>query len=343
MTGAQPAAQRVKQPPNRRRRVLFVHNGATSFVQLDTGLLKEHYEVGEWFARSRRIDPVRLWKAVRSHDLVFGWFASWHTFLPLLFARIQGKPSVLVTGGYDVASLPEIGYGLQRGGMAKLVSRCTLRLATRLVANSRFSRLEAQTNAGIPGERVAVIYHGIPARFGEPGNGISRPRERMALTVGNVTRPNLSRKGLEPFVRAAALLPDVAFVLAGKWWDDSIDYLKSIASPNVEFTGRVEDRTLLDYYRRASVYVQVSKHEGFGMSLAEAMLAGCIPVVVKQGALPEVAGDCGVYAATLDAEDVSGNDSRGVIYGRGRSGAGKSAYRGRVFSGTPARGAGEGA
>ncbi len=280
-------------------------------MQLDLDLLKEHYEVGEWFARSRRIDPVRLWRAVRSHDLVYGWFASWHTFLPLLFARIQGKPSVLVTGGYDVANLPEIGYGLQRGGMAKLVSRATLRLSTRLVANSRFSRLEAETNAGISSERVTVIYHGIPARFGEQAghdmdNAISSlPRERMALTVGNVTRPNLSRKGLEPFVRAAALLPDVAFVLAGKWWDDSIDYLKSIASPNVEFTGRVEDRTLLDYYRRASVYVQVSKHEGFGMSLAEAMLAGCIPVVVKQGALPEVAGDCGVYAATPAAEDVA--------------------------------------
>jgi glycosyltransferase involved in cell wall biosynthesis len=206
---------------------------------------------------------------------------------------------VLVTGGYDVANLPGIGYGSQRGGIPKLVSRWTLRLSTRLVANSLFSKREAVGNAGIPGEQVTVIYHGIPRHFGEPSLGVpARARQRMALTVGNVTRPNLLRKGLEPFVRAAAFLPDVAFVLAGQWRDDSIDYLKSIATPNVEFTGRVGDETLVDYYRRAAVYVQVSQHEGFGMSLAEAMLAGCIPVVVSQGAIPEVVGDCGVYAAS---------------------------------------------
>jgi glycosyltransferase involved in cell wall biosynthesis len=277
-----------------------VHNGVTSFVQLDIDLLKLSYSVDEWFARPRRIAPLRLWKAVRSHDLIFGWFASWHTFLPMLFARIAGVPAVLVTGGYDVANLPEIGYGLQRGGPAKWISRWTMRLSTRLIANSRFSCLEAESNAGIPAERVTVIYHGLPA-----GEFTSDPRERMALTVGNVTRPNLSRKGLEGFVRAAAFLPGVKFVLAGKWWDDSIGYLKSIAASNVEFPGRVDDRTLHDYYRRASVYVQVSQHEGFGMSLAEAMLEGCIPVVVRQGAIPEVVGDCGVYAATRQGADVA--------------------------------------
>jgi glycosyltransferase involved in cell wall biosynthesis len=42
------------------------------------------------------------------------------------------------------------------------------------------------------------------------------------------------------------------------------------------------------------VYVQASQHEGFGVSVAEAMLAGAIPVVTRAGALPEVVGDAGV-------------------------------------------------
>jgi len=101
--------------------------------------------------------------------------------------------------------------------------------------------------------------------------------------------------GHELFVRAAALMPDVNFVLAGKWKDDSVEHLRSIAGPNVTFTGRLSDEALNDYYRQASVYVQASRHEGFGLSVAEAMLAGCIPVVTRAGALPEVTGDAGVF------------------------------------------------
>jgi len=121
------------------------------------------------------------------------------------------------------------------------------------------------------------------------------PRARMVLTVGNVDQSNLQRKGHEPFVRTAALLPDVSFVLVGNWKDDAIEHLRSIATPNVTFTGWLSDETLLDYYRKAAVYVQASLHEGFGLSVAEAMLAGCVPVVNRAGSLPEVTGESGIF------------------------------------------------
>src|SRR5207249_5213140 len=120
-------------------------------------------------------------------------------------------------------------------------------------------------------------------------------RTRMALTVGNVWRENLLRKGLLPFVQASRFLPDVRFVLAGAWKDNSIEELRKAAGPNVEFLGFVPDERLAELYEQASVYVQASLHEGFGMSLAEAMAAGCVPVASRCGALPEVVGDAGVY------------------------------------------------
>lgn len=70
--------------------------------------------------------------------------------------------------------------------------------------------------------------------------------------------------------------------------DDSIDYLKSIATPNVEFTGFVAEDELIKWYQKAKVYNQPSWHEGFGISVAEAILCECIPVVSDCGALPEV-------------------------------------------------------
>jgi glycosyltransferase involved in cell wall biosynthesis len=277
------------------RSILFVHNGAAQFVRLDLVELRKRYRVTECYLRSRWVNPVTIWRQVRTHDLVFGWFASWHTFLPFVLARLSGKPSVLVVGGYDVANMPQIGYGHQRGGLKKWVSRWTMRLATRLITFSNYSGGEAEHNASISKEHVSTIYIGVPDPF------VSLPqaqRGRIALTVGNVDRSNLLRKGHEAFVRTAALMPDVSFVLAGAWQDSAIDHLRAIATPNVTLTGWLTDEALDDYYRRASVYVQVSLHEGFGLSVAEAMLAGCVPVVSRAGSLPEVTGDSAIFVDT---------------------------------------------
>ncbi|MBC8509828.1 MAG: glycosyltransferase family 4 protein [Chloroflexi bacterium] len=293
--------------------ILFVHNWRTPFVQLDLSILQERFQVTECFLESRRVNLRHIWEQVASHDLVFGWFASWHTFLPLLVARWLGKPSLLIIGGYDVANMPEIGYGHQRGGLKKWVSRWTMRLATCLISISYYSQWEAEQYAKISKERLHVVYQGIPDPFGALPK---LPRERMVLTVGNVDRDNLWRKGHEPFVRAAASCPDVRFVLVGEWKDDAIDDLRAMASPNVTFTGWVERLVLLDYYRKASVYVQASLHEGFGISVAEAMLAGCIPAVTRVGALPEVVGDAGVYLADNTPDGVAKGINKALLMGQ---------------------------
>jgi glycosyltransferase involved in cell wall biosynthesis len=277
------------------RSILFVHNGAAQFVRLDLEELRKRYRVTECYLRSRWVNPVTIWRQVRTHDLIFGWFASWHTFLPLVFARLSGKPSVLVVGGYDVANMPQIGYGHQRGGLKKWVSRWTMRFATRLITFSNYSGGEAERNASISQEQVSTIYIGVPDPFVSLPQG---QRGRIALTVGNVDRSNLLRKGHEAFVRTAALMPDVSFVLAGAWQDSAVDHLRAIATPNVTLTGWLSDEALGDYYRRASVYVQPSLHEGFGLSVAEAMLAGCVPVVSRVGSLPEVTGNSGIFVDT---------------------------------------------
>jgi len=293
------------------RKILFVHNGAAQFVRQDLDALRKSHPVTEVYLRSRWTNPARLWRQVRTHDLIFGWFASWHTFLPLLFARVLHKPSVLIVGGYDVANMPQIGYGHQRGGMKKWVSRWTMRCATHVVCISQFSERETTANASIPQTQVRTIYVGVPDPFGSLPPG---PRARVVLTVGNVNRSNLQRKGHEPFVRTAALMPDVNFVLVGTWKDDAIEYLRSIAPRNVTFTGRVSDEELLDHYRSASVYVQPSLHEGFGLSVAEAMLAGCVPVVNRVGSLPEVVGDSGTYVESTDPAAISKAIEKALAY-----------------------------
>lgn len=293
-------------------RILFVYSRESSFVAIDRAVLAERWAVADWRQQGPLVNLPALIRAVCRCDLVFGWFASWHTFWPVTLAWLMRKPAVVVIGGYDTANLPEIPYGIQGRGVMRLVSRWVMRRATRLLANSSYSREEAAANAGVDPGRVTVVHHGVPDPFGE----LPPPaRERVALTVGIVDRRNIVRKGLGAFVRAAAHLPDVSFVLAGRWDDGAADELRAAATPNVTLTGWTEQDLLNDHYRRASVYVQASAHEGFGLSVAEGMLAGCIPVTTRAGALPEVVGDVGVQVQGQDPAELAGAIERALESG----------------------------
>jgi glycosyltransferase involved in cell wall biosynthesis len=278
-------------PAPRVKRILYVHSRKASFVEIDREILAVRYELEDLYQPGRLPSPIKVIGGVLRADLVFGWFASWHTFLPITLAWLLRKPSVLVIGGFDVANMPDIKYGHQQGGLRRWASRWLFRRARRLVTNSNYSLSEIERNTPIPPARVTVIHHGVPDPFGElPGES----KERIALTVGAVDEGTLVQKGQLPFARASRELPGVRFVLAGKWLDAAVDELRAAGGPNLELTGWLSDEQLLAAYRDAAVYVQASRHEGFGLAVAEAMLAGCVPVVMNVTAMPEVVGDAGV-------------------------------------------------
>lgn len=280
--------------------VLYVVSRRSRFTDIDLEALRERHTLTERYGRPSAGAALAAARA----DAVVVWFAGWHAFIPVTVAWLLRKPSLVITGGYDVAAT-EDGYGMQHGGIRRFVARWSLRRATRLMANSESGAREARAAAG-PRASIDVVHHGIPDLVG----ALPAEERAGALTVGIVDGPNLRRKGLLPFVRAARELPDVPFVLVGRVDDAAAQArLEAEASENVEFTGFVEDAELARRYARAAVYVQASTHEGFGMAVAEAMLAGCIPVVTAVGALPEVVGDTGVV---VEGDDLAGAVRRGL-------------------------------
>lgn len=310
-------------------KILYVYSRKTSFIAIDRDLLRERWRLREWYQPGRVPNVAGLIPAVLRSDVVFAWFASWHSFVPITLAWLFRKPSVLVIGGFDTANMPDIGYGYQQGGFRKWASRWIMHRATRLVTNSHYSRDEIERNTGIPAARVTVIHHGVPDPFGELPEG---PRERTALTVGFLLRTTFEHKGHRPFVDAAALLPEVKFVFVGRWvHDDAIDALRARAPANVVFTGFLPQAELNDYLRRAAVYVQASRHEGFGLAVAEAMLAGCIPVVTDTTAMPEVVGDAAVKISAPTAEQIA----EGVERAMAMDEAARARARERILSEFP--------
>jgi glycosyltransferase involved in cell wall biosynthesis len=274
-------------------RVLFLYDNAAPFVKADLAILQSHFDVLEKDCSSGS-GLREIFRAVRLTDISYSWFALGHAARAVLAGRILGRPSVVVSGGWDVISMPEISYGAARTFRGRSRARFVLRRATHVLTFSDWSR---NTIRKVSGRESELLYLGVDANHFRPEGA----KEDLVITAGTLSKENFTRKGLETFVRAAAQLPDVRFVLAGKPIGDAGDVLRKIAPANVEFTGWLPEDHLLRLLQRAKVYVQASYNEGFGLALAEAMACGCIPVVTRAGALPEVVGDMGFFVPYGDA------------------------------------------
>lgn len=282
-------------------KICFFGNLSLVFAKRDYEILQKHFDIEVVEPPKSKLQwlkyPFITAKKVKKCDITFSWFAGWHSAFAIHHSKKYGKKSIVIAGGFDVVHLPEIDYGAFNNFKEKLPSKYILKRADVVVSISKSNQYELLEK--IQPKKNVVIYNGVPIKNFPRSK---TKKEPMAVTVGAVKWSNLKRKGIETFVKAARYLPEVPFVVIGKSVDDSINYISSIASSNVKFTGYVSNEKLLKYLQKAKVYVQPSFHEGFGVSVAEAMLCECIPVVTKRFALPEVVGDVGYYVPFGDVE-----------------------------------------
>jgi glycosyltransferase involved in cell wall biosynthesis len=304
-------------------KIAFLHQHSWPYVRRDLDILRTAHDVcevqmpsaGRWGVGALR-DLLNIWRAVRWCDLSFSWIGSLHAFAAVLFSRLLGKKAIVVAGGDDVANEPEINYGMFAFWYKRWCPLFAFRQADLVLAVSEHNRLQTIENTGADPDKVKLLYHGFaPLKWQRMADV---PKEDTVLTVGRVTGETLHVKGLELYVESARYAPAVPFVLVGPWEDGAIERLREIAAPNVRFTGGLYGDDLVRMYSQAKVYVQVSAHESFGCSLAEAMLCECVPVVSRRAALPEVAGTAGFFVDDLSPQAVAAQIKRALDSGTGR-------------------------
>ena len=276
-------------------KILFVYSALGSFVRRDLEILEKCFHVKKMKVIMSPLTVLRLLKGILWADVVYAWFIKLNTFFAVLFCMVLRKKCIIVAGGYDVAYVPEINYGALFSPWRRIMVKFVLEHASKVLAVSGSNRNQIMRLARP--KRLKLLYNGVDVEKFKP----SDEKEKLVITVGRVSDSTIKRKGLDTFVKAAACLPDVRFILIGKY-DGSIERLKKMAGSNVIFTGYVSEESLLRYYQRAKVYCQLSAHESFGVALAEAMSCCCVPVVTRRYALPEVVGDTGFYAPYNDPE-----------------------------------------
>jgi glycosyltransferase involved in cell wall biosynthesis len=302
-------------------RVLFVIPGfarGSTFVETDRAILAQHFPTTTLVRESRdRLFPARVLKHLRKHDVAVTWFADTHAYWTMRAGRALKKPVCVIPGQYEFANYPEAGYGLvlespKRWRQATAVAA----RADLILAVSRYHQSIIAAAAPARRGETRLLYHGFDLRDYERPDGVrKRP---MVLTVahcGSAVRVWL--KGLETFAQAAALLPDIRFVLAGGYDPVIAAHLQELAAGSLELTGALSPVQVAQLAWQAQAYAQLSATETFGCALAEAMLCECVPVVTDRGSLPEVAGEVGYYTRYGDVEQTVCQIERALASGRG--------------------------
>lgn len=184
---------------------------------------------------------------------------------------------------------------------ARALLRRTAARAARILTVSEFSGREIARLLGAAG--VRVVHHGADHL---PEGDPSAPRDAATLLyVGN----HLPHKNL-PFLMGvlAALARKVPHARLEVTGSRSRHTAAAAAAAErhgvadrVRWLGAVDDAALAAAYRRATVLVLPSLHEGFGFPAVEAMRLGLPVAATDATALPEVVGDAGLLLPPSDA------------------------------------------
>lgn len=178
------------------------------------------------------------------------------------------------------------------------------------------SQATADALVGIAGEdireRVRVIHEGVGGFwFEQPSlddlDGLSDlpPDDTpFFLWMGSKLNPrkNLNRI-VEGFERAAREIPHHLVLAGAVGWDAEAVLEQIRCSPvadRIHRPGFVTDEQLRALYARATGFLYVSRLEGFGLPILEAMAAGGAVVTSSVSSMPEVAGDAALLVDPLD-------------------------------------------
>jgi glycosyltransferase involved in cell wall biosynthesis len=219
-----------------------------------------------------------------------------HDLIPLQF------PSIYL-GARD-------GFGV----LGKQLIRRRFRSADHVVAISEATRHQVIELLGVSKTKITRVYNGVDLSgwtTQDPGDDLQRlqrhglRRRRFLLYVGDVDWRKNPEGMIRGLAEAAKSCNDLALAFVGKLEAHKVASIRQQAAranlhDHVHLLGFVSDSDLRALYRNALAHLFVSRSEGFGYTVVEAMASGCPVITTQCGSLAEVAGEA---ALRVDPED----------------------------------------
>jgi glycosyltransferase involved in cell wall biosynthesis len=157
-----------------------------------------------------------------------------------------------------------------------------------VLANSGFTSRAIEESLGI---HAKVLYPPVSSMFFQSNDFGEADREDLVVTVGRID----AGKRLETIPRIASILrkEKMKFVILG--FSHSEEALRIIneeirkldVTKNVSLKLDISREEMANTFKNAKVYLHTPILEHFGISIAEAMACGCLPVVYDDGGARE--------------------------------------------------------
>jgi glycosyltransferase involved in cell wall biosynthesis len=261
-----------------------------------------------------------LWRALRAIGATAVHLPDPHA-TPLLMPLTSCRRIVTL---HDLIPVrwPERYMGPKDGGplLGRAIERRRYQSADLVVAISDSTRNDARTLLGVDPDKIVRVYHGIDFTKWKVHRGASADvivskrglsSQRFLLYVGGYDWHKNVEGMMAALARARREVRDLVLVWAGRLSDERQTLIRDrarqagLADDAVKLIGFVPDDELVALYGRAVAHVLVSRYEGFGLTLIEAMASGCPVVASTGGSLSELAANAAIVTDPDDHEAIA--------------------------------------
>ena len=290
-----------------KKKLLYFHNGKSSFVEKDISILSECFDLKEFEFKTKLkilvpFEFIRqilfLLRHLTTKKSVVQ-FAGYHSFFPVILKKILGNKVLIILGGTDCVNFPSIKYGALYKNPLRFFTSYSLHHASLLspVDESLIEYEYIYQNADFNGQGFLYHYPKIETSYKVIYNGYKSSKWKMAkknkntfVTIGaNLnSRFAFKLKGIDLFIELAKNIPEGTFYIVGG------KSLKQSIPSNMILLDNIPNHQLPGFLSDKQFYVQLSMSEGFPNALCEAMLTGCIPIVSSAGGMPMIVENCGI-------------------------------------------------
>jgi|JI7StandDraft_1071085.scaffolds.fasta_scaffold71532_2 glycosyltransferase involved in cell wall biosynthesis len=286
--------------------IIFNYQHESSFINLDLLFLSNNYSLYKYkFDPAKKLFTplyfihqffffIKYWK---KYNLIISQIAGYHTFIPSILSYLKLKKHIIILHGTDCNCIPEINYGNLQKPVLKWFTKKSIMLCNHLLPvsqslienNSTYylknkAKFGLQNNIENFNTPYTVIHNCVDDKIFTISQENRSIKSFITIALGLNLEKNVKLKGIDLVINLARQNPDFEITILGS--ETIFGYKNELK--NVKIIGKVNHKELNHYYNLHKYYLQLSISESFGISLCEAMLCGCIPIVSNVGMMPEI-------------------------------------------------------